>query len=216
MSFSNQNYIYDHLPSRYRREDKDLFLKRYLQFTGETLDEWDAAFDAFFGNIEAETAQATWIAFWLEQLFGWSWCPRWFTLADKRRLYGNFGRHLGRRGTRRGIELFLLDFGIVARVHTRALAWGEFVWGETAFSITSPLHLIVEIFYLKTPPADMSFLDESPWGEAVYTVPQPVFTDKEILDLVRFEQPYAQEITVAWRLAGKRESDVPVWEQIQW
>ncbi len=34
MSFSNTNYLYTHLPARFRREDKDLFLKRYLQWFG--------------------------------------------------------------------------------------------------------------------------------------------------------------------------------------
>lgn len=217
MSFSNQQYIYDHLPGRFRAADKDLFLKRFLQFFGDTLDEWDGKFDAFFENIDPDTADAEWIGFWLEALFGWSWFPRWFTLQNKRRLYGNFARHLARRGTRRGIELWLADFGIVARVHTRTPPWGEFVWGETTFAITSPLHLIVEILFLQLPEVDMSFWGEGVWGESFYVEPQPMFSEKEILDLIRFVQPHAQAITIAWSTGVHLPaSDTVYWQQISW
>lgn len=193
MSFSNQEYLYNHLPSRFRREDKDLFLKRYLEFGGETLDEFDAKFDAFFENIDPATAEENWIEFWLKNLFGWSWFPEWFTVIEKRRLYGNFAKHLARRGTRRGIELWLLDFGIVARVHTRALPWGEFVWGENHFSITEPLYIIVEVLFLQSPRRDLHVWSEGAWGEFYYTEPKPLFAVKEIIDLLRYVQPHAQE-----------------------
>jgi phage tail-like protein len=208
MSFSNQQYVYDHLPARYRQADKDLFLKRFLQMFGETLDEWDGKFDAFFENIDSDTADGEWISFWLEALFGWSWFPGWFTLANKRTLYSHFAQHLARRGTRRGIELWLLDFGIVARVHTRTPPWGEFVWGETAFAIAEPLHLIIEILFLQSPAADMCFFGEGAWGESYYVEPAAMFTDKEILDLVRYVQPHAQEITIVWR-TGRRSTMLP-------
>jgi phage tail-like protein len=214
MPFSNQEYLYQSLPSRYRREDKDLFLKRYLQFFGETLDEYDAAFDAFFENINSETANGVWIEFWLENLFGWSWFPRWFTLEDKRRLYANFAGHLARRGTRRGIELFLLDFGIVARVHTRPAIWGEFVWGETHFAVTEPLHIVVEILFIQSPPTDLHVWDEGAWGEFYYTEPKPLFTEKEITDLIRFVQPHSQEITVIYSNTRLNLETVPMWEQL--
>jgi hypothetical protein len=218
MSFSNQEYIYQHLPGRFRAADKDLFLKRFLQFFGETLDEWDGKFDGFFGDINAETADASWIGFWLEALFGWSWFPQWFTLTDKRRLYGNFGRHLARRGTRRGIELWLADFGIIARVHTRTPPYGEFVWGETTFAISEPLHLIIEIMFLRQTSADMCFWGEAVWGESFYVEPQPMFTDREVIDLVRYVQPHSQDITIVWR-TGERlppSGNEFFWEQIQW
>lgn len=198
MSFSNLEYLYSNLPSRFRREDKDLFLKRFLQTFGETLDDYDEAFDSFFGSIDPDTADARWIEFWLENLFGWRWFPKWFTVGEKRRLYANFGRHLARRGTRRGIELWLLDFGIVARVHTRTLSWGEFVWGESHFAVAEPLHLIVEILFLQSPPSDLHVWGEGAWGEFYYSEPKPLFTDKEILDLLRYVQPHAQEFTVLW------------------
>lgn len=216
MSFSNREYVYDHLPSRFRAADKDLFLKRFLTFFGDTLDEWDGKFDAFFENIDSETADGEWIAFWLEVLFGWSWFPRWFSIIEKRRLYRNFARHLARRGTRRGIELWLLDFGIVARVHTRTPPWGEFVWGETTFAIPDPLHLVVEILFLQSPPSDLSFWDEGVWGESIWAAPQPMFSEKEILDLIRYVQPHSQEITVVWRVADSIPNDDLFWEQVQW
>ena len=70
MAFTNQEYIYDHLPARYRRADKDLFLKRYLQFTGQTLDEWDGKFDAFYASMKAKIAtrdgriNRAWLRWW--------------------------------------------------------------------------------------------------------------------------------------------------------
>jgi phage tail-like protein len=220
MSFNNQQYLYEHLPARFRREDKELFLKRFLQFTGETLDKWDATFDAFFENIESGSADEIWIDFWLQQLFGWSWYPWWFTIAEKRRLYGNFARHLARRGTRRGIELWLLDFGIVARVHTRSQPWGEFVWGDTHFAIDQPLHLIVEILFLQSGQTDLSVWGEGVWtdyqnpdlygdilyadgevsaGEGFYSNPKPLLSEADIIRLIRYVQPHSQEIVIVWR-----------------
>lgn len=217
MSFNNTQYLYDHLPARFRRDDQDLLLRRYLQIFGDTLDAWDGKFDSFYTSIAPATATLEWITFWLQVLFGWSWFPWWFTLADKRRVYGNFAKHLARRGTRRGIELFLKDFGILARVHTRAQAWGEGVYGEQVFSITQPLYLIIEILQVDTPMMDASYLEEGCWGEAIYTVPKAPITEKEILELVRYQQPHAQQINVVWRLGGYEPVNYdPVWGQISW
>lgn len=216
MSFSNLEYLYENLPARYRREDKDLFLKRYLTFFGETLDDYDAKFDEFFESINPETATDEWIKFWLQHLFGWSWFPHWFTLANKRQLYANFARHLARRGTRRGIELWLADFGIIARVHTRTAPWGEFVWGETAFAIAEPLHLIVEILHLQAAQADLHVWGEGAYGEFYYTNPKPLFTQKELLDLIRYVQPHAQDILVVWRVGNIWQSDEEFWGLIEW
>jgi phage tail-like protein len=215
MSFSNTNYLYDHLPSRFRREDKDLFLKRFLQWFGDTLDDYDEQFDSFFESIDPETASETWIDFWLEQLFGWSWFPSWFTLAQKRTLYGNFARHLARRGTRRGIELFLLDFGIVAKVHARPVVWGEMVWGETAYAVNEPLRLVVEILFIKAPAMDLYAWGEGAFGEFFYADPKPLFTKKEILDLLRYQQSQGQEIIVVFG-QGVRNNGSIVWETIHW
>ncbi len=218
-AFSNLDYLYQNLPSRFRREDKDLFLKRYWQHFGETLDGYDAAFDSFFGSIDPATADVRWIEFWLENLFGWSWFPTWFTIQEKRRLYSHFGKHLARRGTRRGIELWLLDFGIVARVHTRNLPWGEFVWGESHFSISEPLHLVVEILFIQSAQTDICAWGEGAWGEFYYSEPKPPFTEKELLDLLRFVQPHAQEFIVLWHtnyqsptvIADSEQSEFPLY-----
>ena len=209
MSFSNLDYLYEHLPSRFRREDKELFLKRYLQMFGETLDDWDAAFDSFFENIDSETADEKWIEFWLKELFGWSWFPKWFTVVEKRRLYRNFARHLARRGTRRGIELWLADFGIIARVHTRMPAWGEFVWGETTFAVAEPLHILIEILFLQSAQVDLHVWGEGAWCEFYYVKPSPLFTKKEIIDLLKFVQPHSQEMIVVWK-TNETEQTIPV------
>lgn len=216
MPFSNLEYLYENLPSRYRREDKDLFLKRFLQFFGETLDSMDEKFDEFFESIKPATATDEWIRFWLQNLFGWSWFPHWFTLTNKRNLYANFARHLARRGTRRGIELWLADFGIIARVHTRNAPWGEFIWGESAFAIAEPLHIVIEILHLQSAENDLHVWGEGAWGEFYYTNPKPLFTQKEIIDLIRYVQPHAQEITLVWRVGSDSESDEIYWSQIQW
>jgi phage tail-like protein len=216
MPFSNQQYVYDHLPARYRRDDQDLLLKRFLQHFGETLDGWDTGFDAFHQSITPATASLVWIEFWLLQLFGWSWFPWWFRLADKRQLYANFARHLARRGTRRGIELWLADFGITARVHTRTAPWAEFVWGETSFGFKEPLHLIVEILSMRFPQVDCSAWGEGPVGEAYYTTLRPLFSTREILRLIRYVQPHAQEISVIWRTEPLTTSNELFWEQISW
>lgn len=217
MSFNNTQYLYDHLPARFRREDKDLLLKRYLQIFGDTLDAWDGKYEAFFESIDPDTAEPEWIEFWLYALFDWSKFLWWFTIVEKRRLYRNFARHLGRRGTARGIELFLRDFGIVAKVYNRPQAWGEGVYGEQVFSIAQPLYLIVEILRIDTPAMDASYLGEGCWGESVYTVPRSPITEKEILELVRYQQPHAQQINVVWRLGGYEPVNYePVWGQISW
>ncbi len=220
MAFKNTDYLYDHLPSRYRRDDEGLFLKRFLEFFGATLDDWDAIYAAFWQNIEPTTAPLVWIEFWLLQLFGWSWFPWWFTITEKRRLYGHFAGHLARRGTARGIERWLLDFGIVARVHTRPKPWGEFVWGETHYAITEPLHIVIEILFLKGTAADMCFWGEgsAPYGEMFYTTPRPLFSDKEIIDLIRYVQPHAQVIHVYWSngIPSVWWPDGIYWEAIQW
>ena len=193
--FSNTNYLYQHLPSRFRRDDKDLFLKRYLQFFGETLDDYDAKFDAFFGSIEAGTASESFIEFWLENLFGWSWFPSWFTASDKRTLYGNFAKHLARRGTRRGIELWLADFRIHARAFTRPEFTGEWVWGEADYFVATPLLILVEVLYAEMEhKTEISVVGEAVRGEGFYVDNAPLFSQSEFTSLLRFVQPHAQEV----------------------
>lgn len=217
MSFSNQEYLYQNLPSRFRRDDENLFLKRFLRFFGETADEWDEKFDLFFENIEPDTAEVLWIELWLDILFGWSWFPWWFTTEDKRTLYRNFARHLARRGTRRGIELWLWDFGIIARVHTRLYPYGEFVWGETNYIAADPLRVLIEIVGLRPKPFDVHAWGEAVYGEFHYADPRPLLTEREILDLIRYIQPHAQDVLVTWRtLERERPTTIYHWEEIEW
>jgi phage tail-like protein len=216
MPFDNTSYIYDHLPSRYRREDRDLFLRRFLSFVGITMDEWDGKFDAFWSSIDAETAPANWMEFWLDVLFGWTWFPRWFRTADKRRLYRNFAKHLARRGTRRGIELFLADFGITARVHTRTQPWGEFVWGDRQFDPHGPLKLIVEIMSIRQPLSDQTFWGEMVYGEGHYSAVTAPITEREIVELIRYQQPHSQSISIVWLTPQHRPTLEPYWYQIAW
>ncbi|HMU34471.1 MAG TPA: hypothetical protein PKC89_11450 [Pyrinomonadaceae bacterium] len=204
MSVDNGQYIYDHLPARFRRADTELFLKRMLLVPGGMLDGWDTAYDEFHGSIDATTASETWVRFWLYVLFGWSWFPWWFTLVEMRRLYSHFGRHLGRKGTARGIEAWLGDFGIVARVHTRSQPWDEFVWGENTFAISAPLHIVVEILEIVAGRFDMCFVgSENVWGEGFYVSPRPLYSTREILELIRYVQPHSQEIYVVWSLGDQ-------------
>lgn len=204
---NNLDYIYEHLPSRFRRDDEGLFLKRFLQFFGETLDDYDEIFDEFFENIQPDTASENWLAFWLETLFGWSWFPAWFTLEDKRRLYGNFARHLARRGTARGIELWLADFHLLARVHTRPAFYGESVWGEPTIAVSEPLLIPIEILSAEQPsPTDICAVGDGCYGEQFYADYQPLFTQKELRDLLLYVQPNAQEILLMPRRSASDES----------
>lgn len=225
MSFSNQEYLYSNLPSRFRRDDEDLFLKRFTQFFGATLDEWDGKFDQFFENIQPDTADVEWIEVWLEVLFGWSWFPWWFAVSDKRRIYRNFARHLARRGTGRGIEMWLRDFGVIARVHTKPAPYGEFIWGETNYTTAEPLYILIEILGLISLPTDLSVWGEMAYGEIYYSDPRPPFTQREIADLIRYVEPHSQEILIMWRTLAKQEAtpvyywdriDFYFWETVEW
>src|SRR5262245_14656782 len=139
MSFSNLDYLYEHLPSRFRRDDDTAFLKRFISFFGATLDYWDQLIDTFYQKIRPDTAPIEFVHWWLWALFGWSWYPRWMSLGRKRHLYAWFATHLARRGTWFGIEQWLSEFSCFARVFSRPEYWGEFVWGETGWTVTAPL-----------------------------------------------------------------------------
>lgn len=201
MSFSNLDYLYASLPARYRREDKDLFLKRFLQFFGTTLDDWDAQFEAFHANVNPETAPENFLDFWLDRLFGWSWFPAHFTLRQKRALYANFAGHLARRGTRRGIELWLRDFGAIAAIWLREDFLGETYLGEGGYTVSQPLLVVVEIIaLLDWNSQDQGTLDDCFLGESSFVGEPPArLNDLEIERLLRFSQPIGQAIVVADR-----------------
>jgi phage tail-like protein len=201
MPFSNTEYLYKNLQSRYRREDEELSLKRFLQFFGTTLDEWDEKYDSFFENINPETASEAFIDFWLDRLFGWSWFPKNFTLAQKRTLYANFASHLARRGTKKGIELWLKDFGANAVVWLKQEFYDDFFYGEPHWSVDGPLFVLVEIISLK----DWGSQDIETWEESFYDdgfymgEPEARLTENEIETLLRFMLPVGQEMIFIWR-----------------
>lgn len=218
MSFSNLDYLYNHLPARVRRDDDGLFLKRFLQFFGETLDEWDEVYETFYQKINPETAPEEFINFWLWALFGWSWFPKWFTLARKRQLYADFAQHLARRGTKLGIERFLKAFSIYARVYNRPQYWGEFVWGESGYTITDALGVVVNVSHL----ADevnkdvqaTAFWGEFAWGEGCLRDTEPTLARKEIEDLIRFEWPNGHRVMVDYQIR-RNVAGVEAWESDQ-
>lgn len=194
----NLEYLYNNLPARFRRDDKDLFLKRFLQFFGETLDDYDYFFETFFEQINPETARIEFVEFWLRELFGWSWFPKWFLTADKRVLYGNFARHLARRGTAVGIELWMADFFINAVVHKSPLFYGETCYGEDLIFICEPLFLIIEIGKVAPPSyrEDCAIFGESFYDECFYAEGEPLYQQNEVENLLRFMQPQSQEIII--------------------
>ncbi|HEX8565420.1 MAG TPA: hypothetical protein VF648_07085 [Pyrinomonadaceae bacterium] len=201
MPFSNRDYLYNNLPSRFRRDDADGILYRFLEFFGETTDNWDALYEAFFENIAPETASEPFIDFWLDRLFGWRYFPKNFTLAQKRTLYANFARHLAQRGTKNGIELWLRDFGIHANVWLRQEFYDDFFYGEPLWSVDAPLFILVEIISLK----DWASTDIDSWGDSFWDdgmfmgEPEPRLTETEIETLLRFFLPVGQEMIFTWR-----------------
>jgi phage tail-like protein len=205
-AFSNLNYLYEHLPSRYRRADADLFLKRFLSWFGGELDGIDNQLDSFYLKIKPETAPEEFIEWWLYALFGWSWFPSWVTLAQKRAFYGDIAAHYARRGTARGIEEFLLAFGVSAKVHNRPIFWGEFVWGEDDWAISDALGFVVEIFpTTNAVPADETFWGELIFGESHFATPGESLQRVDVEELLRFQQPASQEIIIDYRTAPPRK-----------
>jgi hypothetical protein len=201
MSLSNLEYLYEHLPARNRRTDREnaFFWKRFLTFFGQQCDSFDLLYDNFYKNINPATASEEFIHFWLYVLFGWSWYPDWFSLERKRRLFGNFAQHLARRGSPLGIEEFLKEFSIFARCYARPLYWGEFVWGEADWTILAPGGIVVQISHL----ADEVNYDtagngwgEFVWGEGFFADQKATLTNREIEDLLRFQQPASQQLMI--------------------
>lgn len=200
MTVSNLEYLYQHIPARFRGADRDnaFFLKRFLTFFGEQCDGFDLKYDEFYKNINPATASEEFIHFWLYRLFGWSWYPEWFSLDRKRRLFANFAQHLARRGRALGIEEFLKEFSIFARCYARPQYWGEFVWGEAAWTISAPGGIVVQISHLAD---EVNYDSGNGWGEFAYgegffAEQKATLTRREIEDLLRFQQPASQQLMV--------------------
>lgn len=203
MSFSNLEYLYEHLPARFRRDDDGLFLKRFLSFFGGELDKADQTLDTFHEQLAPATATEEFIDWWLWSLFGWAWFPVWFTLAQKRAFYHDIARHYARRGTKRGIEEFLLAFGVHARVINEPLFWGEWSWGEDEWFINAPLGIVIQIFpAIGALAEDLSFWGEFAWGDGDALVTPALVPERVDIDgLIRFQWPLGNIIIVEEKVA---------------
>lgn len=197
MAFRNQDYLYNHLPAVYRANDGDGKLYRFLQAPCDELDRLDFIYYGFYQRIQPNSAPDEWVTWWLWALFGWSWYPAWFTLQRKQQLYANFARHLARRGTAVGIEKWLAEFSVIARVWARNEYWGEAVYGENGWTV-DPLGFVVQVECLKEEVngPDIQVWGEQVWGEGILRDTQPTLTYREIEDLVRYEWPSGQSVYV--------------------
>lgn len=197
MSFLNLDYLYQHLPARYRRDDSDLFLKRLLSPFGEELDKFDATPDTFFEKIAPESAPEEFLDWWLWAWFGWAWFPAWFTVAQKRAFYADIAKHYARRGTREGIQGFLRAFGIRARVTTEPQYWGELTFGEDTWTMTGPLVIIIQVFpSADALPEDLNFWGELTFGEDHFATPRLTLERADIDGLLRFMWPIGHFIVI--------------------
>lgn len=156
--------------------------------------------DSFYQKINPATAPEEFIDWWLYSLFGWGWFPEWFTLERKRHFYSNVAELYARRGTKRGIEEFLLAFGIRAHVTNEPQYWGEFAWGEEqAWTMTGPLGMVVEVSPLEAGLyQDLSFWGEFAWGGSdAFIVPAETLRNVDVEALLRFQQPLGQVMMIA-------------------
>jgi phage tail-like protein len=205
MSF-NLELLLSNVPSRYRREDDPTnggtdFLRRFFSFFGETADEFDQLHKEFFEKIAPATAPEAYIDFWLDRLFDWQFFPRLFTLNQKRTLYANFAQHLARRGTARGIELWMRDFGANVKVWLREDFLGEMYLGEPGYTVSGPLLIVVELISLVDWNShDQGTINDCFLGESAFVGEPPVrLTPAEIETLLRFMLPTGQQIIVVPR-----------------
>jgi phage tail-like protein len=197
MSFSNLDYLYQHLPARLRRDDDGLLLRRFLSFFGETLDSCDLQLDTFYQKIDPATAPSEFIDWWLYAFFGWGWFPTWFTLDRRRAFYAAVTQHYARRGTLQGIKEFLAVFGLRAIVEGEPRFWGEETLGENQWSCPGPLVIIVRLFPEAPAVAgDMCFWSEGTWGDDFGASPGENIQRADVDALLRFQWPLAQHIFI--------------------
>ena len=145
MPFSNLEYLYDHFPARYRRDDTNLFLKRFLTWFGETLDGFDGQYSTLHEKINPQTAPEEWIKYVLS-FFGWGWAPSWFALEQLRSLLGFIAQLYARRGTVQGIQECMAFFGAPVIVEAQKYFWGEEAW-DAKIWLTEPLVIIVRVLH---------------------------------------------------------------------
>jgi phage tail-like protein len=197
-AINNTEYLYAHLPARMRRDDVELFLKRFLTAVGTELDGFDDAVDNFYKSIDAATASQKFIDFFLYAFFGWGWFPPWFTDERRRAFYSFITRHYARRGTVAGIQEFLGAFGLRTIVQAVGPVYGEQVYGEDVWAISGPLGIIVRLF--SEAPAvseDLSFyIDEGTFGESFYATPSQSIQHADLDELLRFVHPLGNIIMI--------------------
>lgn len=194
---NNTDYLYNNLPSRFRRDDENLFLKRFLSFFGETLDKFDSDLDTFYQQIAPETASEEFVEWWLYAFFGWGWFPTWFNLDLKRAFYAHIATHYARRGTRRGIQEFLAAFGVNAIVETEPQVYGDFAWGEDTWLIDGPLGIVVRLLpEAAAIPEALSFWGDFLVEESVLAEPGDNLQRADVDELLRFQQPLSQLIMI--------------------
>jgi hypothetical protein len=193
MSFSNTEYLYQHLPGRMRRDDAGAFLKRFLSWVGNELDGVDQKLDTFYLNIAPGTATSEFIDWWLYALFGWGWFPTWFTLDERRNFYSHMTQHLARRGTPVGIQKFLADFGVGCVVETGPTFWGDFFWDERGWLFTGPNVMVVRLFpQYPAVSVDAMFWGEAAWGDDYWGEQGQNIQLVDVDQLLRWEWPLAQ------------------------
>jgi phage tail-like protein len=198
MADNNTDYLYSHLPARMRRDDAEMFLKRFLSFFGETLDGFDLVLDTFYQRIAPETASSEFIDWWLYSMFGWGWFPVWFARGRRRAFYAAITGHYAKRGTAVGIREFLAAFGLRVVVESTPLYWGDdATWGDDVWAITGPLGIVIRLF--PEAPAineDLEFWGEGTWDESIAVAPGENIQIADVDELLRFVWPIGNIIMI--------------------
>ncbi len=204
MSFlNNLEFLWDHLPERYRRADVGLFLKRFLSPFCAELDNYDAIFAGFHERINPDTASEEFIKYFLWAFFGWGWFPSWFTLERMRSFYRNVATHYARRGTPQGIIDFLREFGISARVFNRPQFYDEVVLDSDTWTIDGPLLIIVQILpQVGAVPELLSYYDGFILDSGAPVDPALQIERPDIDELLRFQQPLGHHIIIEEKVAA--------------
>lgn len=195
----NTQYLYQHLPSRYRTADaeQDYFLLRFLSVFGQKLDHFDNLYDSLPSLVSPYSAPDEWVNYLLKALFGWSFFPEWFTDEDRLYFFQEIAQLYAKRGTPEGIEEFLLRFGIKAHVITQSPAIGELTIGEDEWLMPGPLGIIVQIELEAGAAAeDMDVIGEFAVGESHLAIPSHSVDRVDLDQLLRFMQPLAQVVMI--------------------
>ena len=198
--FSNAAYLWKHLPAHIRRGDVEQagILERFLTPFGGKLDEYDDLYDGLSGEVNPASASPAFLDYWPLAFFGWAYWPWWFTDGDKARVYENFGGHLAWRGTARGIERFLADFGITAVVtNQEAYVDDVFLDVPTSWGVDGPLIFVIEILriesHIENPQA---FLDDAAADIDFASEGRGSFTPEELDVLINYQLPVGQQALV--------------------